>query len=134
MSVERVIGFRPISGLILAPLTLVIAVMCIRRAPNNLIGWMLVAFAYGTSSTGLRDDMLPLAATLFIANAFIGIFWISYLLIPLYFPDGYLYPPRINRWGNRIVAVIWVGMFFLPNLFNRTLSYGTGATALQAPN
>src|SRR5260221_9449464 len=63
MSVEQTIGLRSISGLILAPLTLLIAVMCIRRAPQNLIGWMLVAFAYGTSSTALREDMLQLAAT-----------------------------------------------------------------------
>ncbi len=127
-------SYRLVSGLVLAPLTLVIAVLCVRRTPKNLIGWMLVAFAYGTSSVAMRRDILPLAPTIFIANAFIGIFWFSYLLIPLYFPDGYLYPPRINRWGNRIVALMVVAMILMPNLFNRNLSYGTGATRVQVPN
>lgn len=132
--IDHAMGNRLFAGLILAPLTLVIAILCVRRASNNIIGWMLVSFAYGTSSLAVRADMLPLAPTIFIGNAFIGIFWFSYLLIPLYFPDGCLLPPRINQWGNRIVALIVVGMFLLSNLFNRNLSYGTGATELQVPN
>ena len=125
---------RLISGLVLAPVTLGIAILCVRHVPDNIIGWMLVTFAYGTSSLAMRRDLLPVTATVWIANSFITIFWLSYLLIPLYFPNGYLYPPRFNRWGNQIVALIVLLNFLLPNLFNRILSYGTGGNALQTPN
>jgi hypothetical protein len=125
---------RLILGLILAPFTLAIAILCVRHVPDNIIGWMLVAFAYGTSSLAMRRDMLPVTATVWIANGFITIFWLSYLLIPLYFPNGYLHPPRFNRWGNRIVALIVLMNILLPNLFNRNLSYGTDGNALQVPN
>ena len=113
---------RLISGLVLAPVTLGIAILCVRHVPDNIIGWMLVTFAYGTSSLAMRRDLLPVTATVWIANSFITIFWLSYLLIPLYFPNGYLYPPRFNRWGNQIVALIVLLNFLLPNLFNRILS------------
>ncbi len=125
---------RLISGLVLAPVTLGIAILCVRHVPDNIIGWMLVTFAYGTSSLAMRRDLLPVTATVWIANSFITIFWLSYLLIPLYFPNGYLYPPRFNRWGNQIVALIVLLNFLLPNLFNQILSYGTGGNALQTPN
>ncbi len=131
----RGILYRVVPALIVAPCTLVIALLCVRRAPKNLIGWMLVAFAYGTSSLSMRRDMLSPTATIFIANAFVSIFWLSYLLIPLYFPDGYLYPPRLNRWGNRIIAFLIVVPFAVfPYIFNRTMTYGTGANAVSVPN
>ena len=86
-----------------APLTFVIAGLCIRRAPDNLIGWMLVSFAYGISVQVMRAGLLPLGMAVVIANFVIGIFWFAFLLIPLYFPDGQLYPARANRWGNPLI-------------------------------
>lgn len=125
---------RLVAGLLIAPVTLIIAILCVRRAPDNLIGWMLVTFAYGTSSLNMRGDILPLTPTLLIANFFITIFWFSYLLIPLYFPNGRLYPPRLNRWGNPLVAVIFCLLAMTPLVFSPSLEMGEGEALLRAAN
>lgn len=131
---DGTIASRLLTGLVIAPVTLSIAVLCMRRAPDNLIGWVLITFGYGASSQAMRQDLLPLAPTLMIANLFIILFWYSYLLIPLYFPNGRLYPPRLNRWGNPLLSVLFALMSPAPMLFNRTISFGTGDPELSVPN
>lgn len=131
---DGTVAFRLVSGLLIAPLTLAIALLCVRRVPDNLIGWLLIAFSYGASSQVLRQDLLPLVPTVLIANLFISIFWISYLLIPLYFPNGQLYPLRLNRWGNHIFSAIIFLLFFGTLPFNKNLSWGTGETEILASN
>ena len=59
---------RFLLGLVVAPLTLVVAGLCIRRAPGNLIGWMLVTFAYGISVQVIRAGLLPLNLAVLVAN------------------------------------------------------------------
>jgi hypothetical protein len=128
------IAFRLVSGLIIAPLTLVIAFLCLRRVPNNLIGWLLIGFSYGASSQALRQDLLPLAPTILVSNLFVTIFWISYVLIPLYFPNGQLYPPRLNRWGNPILTILLLLLFFGTIPFSKNVVWESGETQLTAPN
>lgn len=125
---------RLAAGLLIAPLTLGVGILCVRRSPDNLIGWMVIAFAYGASSQAMRRDLLPMGPTLIIANLFITLFWYSYLLIPLYFPSGRLYPPRLNRWGNRLLSALFVLMLPMPILFSRTITYGSGDLAISIPN
>jgi hypothetical protein len=125
---------RLVTGLIIAPVSLVIGILCTRRAPDNLIGWMLITFGYGASSLVMRLDLLPLTPTLMIANLFVTFFWISYLLIPLYFPNGRLYPPRLNRWGNLLLNVLIALMFLAPILLNKTIAWGTGVRQLSVSN
>jgi hypothetical protein len=125
---------RFVMGLAVAPLTLVIAALCIRRAPSNLIGWMLVMFAYGASVHVMRYDLLPLGAGILISNFVIGAFWIAFLLIPLYFPDGRLYPARANRWGNPILSFIFVFVILISNLCNTQLTWGSGANQIIIQN
>jgi hypothetical protein len=58
------------------------------------------------SADGMRGDF---GGTLFRAMfGTIGIayFWITNLLIPCHFPDGQLYPRRVQKWGNRFVAFV----------------------------
>ena len=131
---DGTVASRLVTGLLIAPLTLVIGILCVRRVPDNLIGWMLITFGYGTSSQAMRQDLLPLAPTLMIANLFIGFFWFSYLLIPLYFPNGRLYPPRLNRWGNPLLKVLIALMFLAPILLNKTITWGTGERQLSVSN
>jgi hypothetical protein len=124
---------RLVTGLIIAPLTLIIGILCARRAPRNLIAWMLITFAYGTSSLAMRTDILPLLPLLLIANQFVSLFWLSYILIPLYFPNGQLYPPRLNQWGNRFLSAILLLLFFGTLPFYRTITW-TGQEELSVPN
>jgi len=125
---------RFLLGLVVAPLTLVIAGLCIRRAPTNLIGWMLVMFGYGASVQVMRGGLLPLRTEIFVANFVIGAFWSAFLLIPLYFPDGQLYPARSNRWGNPLVSILLFSSFVIANLCNTQLTWGSGANLVSAPN
>jgi hypothetical protein len=131
---DGTVASRLVTGLLIAPLTLVIGILCVRRAPDNLIGWMLITFGHGASSQAMRQDLLPLAPTLMIANLFIMFFWSSYLLIPLYFPNGRLYPSRLNRWGNPLLSVLFALLFVAIIPFNRTFSWGTGNDELSVPN
>ena len=121
-------------GLVAAPLTFIIAGLCIRRAPGNLIGWMLVSFAYGISVQVMRADLLPLEIAMAIANIVIGIFWLAFLLIPLYFPAGQLYPARINHWGNPLVSFLIFSMLVISILCNPQLTWGSGISQVSVPN
>lgn len=127
-------GLRLVFGLLAAPLSLALAVLCIRRAPGNLIGWMLVAFSYGMSVQVIRADLLPLPIELMVANLFVGIFWFAFLLTPLYFPDGRLYPPRIHHWGNLLVSGMIFGSLLVSNLCNPQLTWGSPPNQLVTPN
>jgi hypothetical protein len=127
-------AYRLITGLVIAPLILVIAVLCVRRVPDNVMGWTLVVFAYGTSWLAVRVDMLPITPMLVISNFSVSWFWMTYLLIPFYFPNGLLFPPRIARWGNWILAILLVSMFGGSMVLSRTIVYGTGETPHSAAN
>jgi hypothetical protein len=125
---------RFLLGLVVAPLTLIIAGLCIRRAPGNLIGWMLVSFGYGASVQVMRANLLPLGFAVVIANFSIGVFWFGFLLTPLYFPDGQLYPARANRWGNSLVSFLIFSSLVIANLCNAELTWGSGAHQVTVPN
>jgi hypothetical protein len=125
---------RFLLGLVVAPLTLIIAGLCIRRAPGNLIGWMLVSFGYGASVQVMRANLLPLGFAVVIANFSIGVFWFGFLLTPLYFPDGQLYPVRANRWGNSLVSFLIFSSLVIANLCNAELTWGSGAHQVTVPN
>jgi hypothetical protein len=127
-------AYRLVSGLLLAPISLVVGILCVRRVPGNLIGWMLITFSYGISALAMRVDILPITPILLIANLFVTFFWMSYLLIPLYFPNGQLFPPRMSRWGNRVLAIVMSVLFFSPLVFSPTISSGSGDNELSVPN
>lgn len=125
---------RFLMGLVAAPLTLVIAWMCIRRAPRNLIGWMLVLFGYGMSVQVMRAGLLPQGLAITIANFMIGAFWFAFLLVPLYFPDGQLYPARANRWGNPLISLMMFSTMLISTISNTNLSWGSGIHQVSVPN
>jgi hypothetical protein len=134
LTAEIDLVYRFLMGLLVAPLTLVIAGLCIRRAPANLIGWMLVTFSYGVSVQVMRADLLPLVWEITLANLFIGLFWFSFLLIPLYFPDGQLYPARANHWGNRFITFYLFFSILVSSLFAPRNTWGIGENQVSVPN
>ena len=125
---------RILFGLFISPLSLVIAFMCIRRAPSNLIGWLLLNFAYGIPVNVMRADLFPLGAEIVIANLLIAQFWVAFLLIPLYFPDGQLYPPRANRWGNPLLGFYLIFSTVVSNISGRAITWDNGNSQLHWPN
>ena len=78
-----------ILGLLIAPLTLGLGILCVRRVPRNLMGWMLIAMAYGISAQAIRLDLLLNSDMLaLIRSHSISLFWSAYMLIFLYSPPG----------------------------------------------
>ena len=125
---------RGLMGLLAAPLTLAIAVLCIRRAPGNLIGWTLVSFAYGNSVRMMRVDLLPLTMGVILVNILINLFWFAYILLPLYFPNGHLYPPRASRWGNLLVSFLLFSTQVITITSNQTFHWSSSLGELTITN
>jgi hypothetical protein len=125
---------RAFLGLFVSTLTLVIAVLCIRRVPNNIIGWMLAALAYGISVQVIRLDFIPVTTNVLIVNWFIIFFWLAFITIALYFPDGQLYPPAVNRWGNPAIALFILTISIISMISSPTMSASTGPNSIEVAN
>jgi hypothetical protein len=114
--------FKLFSGFIIAPLTIVLGIICVRRAKSNIVGLMLILLGYGTVFSSLSHlnhiNLDPIY--MLLTNYWVGWFWVSFLLIPVYFPNGRISPPGFERWGNRIVflaILIWhIQICTTPNL------------------
>ncbi|GGK52717.1 hypothetical protein Ppa06_06310 [Planomonospora parontospora subsp. parontospora] len=96
-----------------------------RRRPDNVYGWLLLATAgclgLGASGYGLllRGGPGPAAAAGVLMLSFFPLFYgLSWVFIPLLFPDGRL-PSRRWRAGARIaaavIAVYWLGILLSPD-------------------
>jgi hypothetical protein len=120
-------------GLLAAPLTLAVALLCIRRIPDNLIGWLLVMFSYGMSIQVIRADFLPIVPAVILGNILIAQFWFAFLITPLYFPDGRLFPPGANRWGNILISVIMFFTLLVSTVSNPTYTWGSDGISVSNP-
>ncbi|KXK16298.1 MAG: diguanylate cyclase and metal dependent phosphohydrolase [Chloroflexi bacterium OLB15] len=88
---------RLFSGGIVAPATLLVALLIIRRVPNNVIGLLLILWAVNIAIRGLRTSLI--APDTWLPDAlFSELGWYSLLIIAVYFPTGRAYWPRYERW------------------------------------
>jgi hypothetical protein len=126
--------FRLLLGVFASLLTFAIAILCIRRAPGNLIGWLLIMFVYGDSIQVMRLGFFPLDWTIIIGNMMVGGFWFAFLFIPFYFPDGRLFPPRMNSWGNYLFSFCLFFSMAVTTLCNPNFTWGSVEQQLQVTN
>jgi hypothetical protein len=117
---------RLVVVLLVAPLTVGLGVLCVRRARGNPIGLFLIALGYGT----IFGSYTSSAWATNLAAVLIGMFmylnyWLAFMLIAVYFPTGRFYPPRLERWGNRLVGAA-VAAFILLN-FTAAPAFEQGA-------
>lgn len=94
--------FRVISGLMIAPLTMLIAALILWRVPGNVIGGFLALFVIGftgwqfTFDSGVTGLLPPAFLVFYLYWGAVGFPAILYLL--LNFPTGHIYPPGLSRW------------------------------------
>src|SRR5215210_3519829 len=104
---------RLLTGLLFAPLTILVGALCIRHSPGNIVGVMLLLIGTGESISVVRNDLDPrLINVAGFASTYL--FWILYLLLLLLFPDGRPHFRRVGTWMGRL----WVLTFGVIGLFS----------------
>ena len=109
--------FRWLSALI-GSATILTALFIIRKVPDNLIGLLLFLWGFGIACYSTRtewaDMRFGIPANLFFFIVVYEISLPSLVLLLFYFPDGKLYPVRLERWMPAIFALLVVaGSFYI---------------------
>jgi hypothetical protein len=121
---------RWLFGFVLAGINVVIGLLCMRRAPGNPIGLLLILYGAGLTTQSLRASFDPvLAGVLFYVGGFLG--WGGFYVLVLLFPNGRPHP----RWLGWFVALLVLALscsvpayvFGSPELF-------VGAAAVSITN
>ncbi len=95
-TVHQPLIFTIVHGLIVAPCTLVIGLLIIKRSQGNIVGLFLliVGMEIGNIVLGNRNGILyPIAFGLFNQIGFRAL-----LIVSFYFPTGRVYPQRFEQW------------------------------------
>jgi hypothetical protein len=96
---------RWLYGFVFATVNIVIGALCMRGAPGNVIGPLLLIYGAGLTSQSLRASFDPLlAAWIFLLGGTFG--WVGFFVLMLLFPDGRPYP-RQMRW---ILIALFAGV------------------------
>ncbi|MBX3061432.1 MAG: hypothetical protein KF726_00550 [Anaerolineae bacterium] len=107
-SVDGIIGMPLLRWsilLVVSPIHVVIGVMVLRRSPSNVIGLFLLIYAAAWVVSVARADIdstLALALNWHIGGAM----WYPLLTLPLLFPTGWAYPPRLARFADVALAIL----------------------------
>jgi hypothetical protein len=123
------VAYRLFVGLALVPAGLIIAVLVLRRTHQNVTGLLLLIYATTVMVRTLRIDS-PLQV---LSNAF-STGYIGFFLLPLYFPDGTVYPLRFQRL-IRMHSIVTAILFAASVLFIPTVEIYVSVGQLElAPN
>ena len=111
------VALRLVGGLVLAPLIILVGMLCVRHSPGNIVGLLLVLAGAGHSMTTVRADANILLVNM---SGYLGVvlFWISFILLILYFPDGKPYFLRAGIWMGRGMALV-VFIAFVTQIFGQ---------------
>src|SRR5690349_20040917 len=82
------VAVRLLSGLIVAPLTLLVSILIMRRVPNNIIGPLLILWAANIASGTVRTDLILPDPWPEFLRVFSDVGWHALLIIAIYFPTG----------------------------------------------
>jgi hypothetical protein len=91
--------FRIFATAVMGPVMLFIAQLVIRRAPYNVTGLALLLWAMSVITTSGREETLALQG--------LSISWIGIWLLPIFFPNGRVFPPRLEPY-IRVVYFIFI--------------------------
>jgi hypothetical protein len=89
------VGFRLLLGLIVAPITLGIGFLIIRRKPGNVVGPMLVLWGASVATWAIRNDFE--ITTMSVLSNLASIGWIVLIFFGFYFPTGQVVPKSWHR-------------------------------------
>jgi hypothetical protein len=96
---------RWLYGFVFALVNIVIGALCMRRAPGNIIGPLLVIYGAGLTTNSLRASFDPLSAVMIgFVGGFFG--WIGFFVLVLLFPNGSPHP----RWMRWFLAVLFAAI------------------------
>lgn len=96
---------RLLTGGIIAPATLLVGLLIMRRVPNNVIGPLLILWAANIAIRAIRTDIDPPDYWL-PYPLFSDLGWYSLLIIAVYFPTGRAYWQRYERWIDLLCAAV----------------------------
>jgi hypothetical protein len=120
------VAYRLVTGLLLAPLTILVGALCMRHSPGNIVGPLLLLVGTANSVGSVRHDLDPYLIN--IANLGIGLFWLMYLLLLLHFPDGKPYFRRVGLWMGRLWVLTFACIWLLSILQPPTLHFSAANT------
>jgi hypothetical protein len=101
-------AFRLFSTLVIAPVVVLVALLVIRRAPNNIVGLFLLLWLTIIIGPTVRDD----ATIRTISSLSFG--WVVIWFLPLYFPDGHAYPRRFEPYIRLLCVGLVLGLLAWP--------------------
>ena len=123
---------RGIAGLVIAPLTVGVGLLCIRRSPGNIVGAILALWGCGTAMIlNPHSNDWPPALQIF-NTAYAGVIWPACFFLFWYFPDGRVYPPRLQK-GMDWLVLITYGAGLLIGLTSPMTSRQTDVNPLYMP-
>lgn len=123
---------RLFSGGIVAPATLLVGLLIMRRVPNNIIGPLLILWAANVAIRTLRTSLVA-PDTWLPDTLFNDLGWYSLLIILVYFPTGRAYWLRHERWVDLACAValthvLWLRLPVFAPIQAITRNFGAPAT------
>ena len=95
-------AFRPFALFVGAPLVAVLGAVILRKQRQNVVGLLMLVWSCGFAAFGLSVEISP--ALYALVSLPIAAWWMSFILIPFYFPDGRPYP----RWLSPVLPAIVV--------------------------
>ncbi len=111
------VAYRLFVGFVLVPAGLLVAVLVLRHTRRNVTGLFLIMHATAVMQSSLAFDSPFQAMSGLFNNAWLGL-W----LLPLYFPDGAVYPKRLQRW-IRIYTIFMSVLFATSFLYYPTAEF-----------
>jgi hypothetical protein len=120
------VAVRLLTGLLFAPLTILVGALCVRHSPGNIVGLLLLVIGIGVSISSARNNLDPLLINVAGVTS-TALFWTTYLLLLLYFPDGKPYFRRAGTWMGRALVLLFGATVLLHVLRSQELSYSYSA-------
>lgn len=130
---QSILG-RLVVGLLVAPGSILIGGLILRRERRNLIGLVLIYFGGALFASTIRNDITdPVALHIrlyYVASAFLT----PIVLLTFYFPNGRAFPPRLARWIDPFLFVTSVLWAFATFFFSGTILTEEGLILVGEPS
>jgi len=124
---------RLVVGLLIAPITLSIGYLLIRRNPGNVVGPMLVLWGAYVTTIAIRNDISIVTMALLTNIASVG--WIIIMVLGFFFPSGRVTPERWNKPITWIVlCIICATLLTTPASVNVSISQQSYQNPIHIPS
>jgi hypothetical protein len=90
---------------VVSPITIALGLYCIGRVPGNIVAPILVM--WGSSILDITLSGKKPTEILAVSTVLAGVGWPAIFFLFSYFPDSKVYPPRFEKWLDRIVLLTY---------------------------